>query len=83
MTARSGSAFEALGVEHDRAVRMAQAFDQMDRRSMIEVADVFDTSIPAHQNTALVERVKAINEEWEPELRQRMDDIRLGRSSSD
>ena len=77
------SAFEALGVEHDRAVRMAQAFDQMDRRSMIEVADVFDTSIPAHQNTALVERVKAINEEWEPELRQRMDDIRLGRSSSD
>lgn len=77
------SAFEALGVEHDRAVRMAQAFDQMDRRSMIEVADVFDTSIPAHQNTALVERVKAINEEWEPELRQRMDDIRLGRQDTE
>jgi glutathione-regulated potassium-efflux system protein KefB len=77
------SAFEALGVEHDRAVGMAQAFDQMDRRSMIEVADVFDTSIPAHQNTALVERVKAINEEWEPELRQRMDDIRLGRQDTE
>lgn len=77
------SAFEALGIEHERALEMARTFDMTDRRSMIEVADVYDTTIPAHENKELVARVKAIAEEWEPELRRKMDDIRLGRADRD
>ncbi|WP_291843429.1 cation:proton antiporter [Maricaulis sp.] len=77
------SAFEALGIEHDRAMEMARTFDMTDRRSMVEVADVYDTSIPAHRNKELVARVRAIAEEWEPELRRKMDDIRLGRPVQD
>ena len=77
------SAFEALGIEHERAMEMARTFDMTDRRSMVEVADVYDTTIPAHENKELVARVKAIAEEWEPDLRRKMDDIRLGRTGTD
>lgn len=70
------SAFEALGIDHDHAVAMAQAFDESDRASMITLAEFYDSSIPASQNEAYVNAVKEISGPREEELRAKMDAIR-------
>jgi CPA2 family monovalent cation:H+ antiporter-2 len=66
------SAFEALGASREAAERMKDEYQAMDRHSMVEVADMYDITIPAHENAAYVERVRAVIAEREPELRQRM-----------
>ncbi|MBO6846775.1 MAG: cation:proton antiporter [Maricaulis sp.] len=70
------SAFEALGIGHDHAVAMAQAFDESDRASMITLAEFYDSSIPATQNEAYINAVKEISGPREEELRAKMDAIR-------
>lgn len=66
------SAFEAMGVPRDAADEMKMAFHEMDQQSMIEVADVYDMDIPAHENEAYVQRVRERAEDWEAELHDRM-----------
>lgn len=72
------SAFEALGVPHERAVEMTAAFEAMDRRSLSEVADYYDANIPPWENEALIKRAKELRDEWDPLLQQQMADI-IGR----
>lgn len=69
------SAFEALGTPRAAAERMKDAFHEMDQQSMIEVADVYDIDIPAHENDAYVSRIRERAEGWESELHDRMMDI--------
>ena len=69
------SAFEALGIPKETAQAMADAFDRKDRASMIEVADVYDIDIPAHENDAYVSRIRERAEGWETELHDRMMEI--------
>ncbi len=69
------SAFEALGTPRAAAERMKDAFHEMDQQSMIEVADVYDINIPAHENEAYVQRVRDRAESWEAELHDRMMEI--------
>lgn len=69
------SAFEALGTPRAAAERMKDAFHEMDQQSMIEVADVYDISIPAHENEAYVQRIRDRAESWEAELHDRMMEI--------
>ena len=69
------SAFEALGTPRAAAERMKDAFHEMDQKSMIEVADVYDADIPAHENEAYVSRIRERAEGWETELHDRMMDI--------
>lgn len=69
------SGFEAMGYSREKAERMVGAFNAADRRSMIEVADVFDVAIPAHENEALIKRVRDMQKQWEPELRAEIDAI--------
>ena len=70
------SAFEALGIESHHARAMAAAFDETDRRSMVEVADVYDPAIPVAENEAYVAKVRKILDEWGPEMQKRMQEIR-------
>ncbi len=70
------SAFEALGIEPHHARAMANAFDTMDRKSMIEVADVYDPAIPVAENKAYIAKVRKIMEEWQPQLQKEMEEIR-------
>ena len=72
------AAFEALGVPGEKARRMADAFDRSDRRSMIELADLYDLNIPAIENDAYVARVKEISGPWQEELGREMAAIRDG-----
>lgn len=72
------SAFEAMGVPREAADEMKMAFHEMDQQSMIEVADVYDMDIPAHENEAYVSRVRERSETWEAELHDRMMEIMDG-----
>jgi len=69
------SAFEALGAPRAAAERMKDAFHEMDQQSMVEVADVYDIDIPAHENDAYVQRIRDRSESWETELHDRMMEI--------
>ncbi len=72
------SALEALGIESDKAHKMARAFDKKDREGMITVADAYDPDIPVAENAVYIARVNAILGEWELALKQEMREIREG-----
>ncbi|MEO1474954.1 MAG: cation:proton antiporter [Pseudomonadota bacterium] len=69
------SAFEALGIGREASLRMMDAFNEMDRKAMIEVADAYDITIPAHENEEYVGRIREMQGHWEAELRDRMSKI--------
>ena len=69
------SAYEALGTPRPASDEMVKAFHEMDQKSMIEVADVFDINIPGHENDAYVSRGRERAEAWEAELHDRMMEI--------
>ncbi len=69
------TALEALGHDRQSAQAMVDAFEQMDRSSMREVADVYDVNIPAWQNEALVAKIRDLRAQWDPKLREQMEEI--------
>ena len=69
------SAFEALGMDRQQALAARDAFEEMDRRFMPEVADLYRLDIPYHENEPLMEKVKELRGEWDPILRDQMDEI--------
>lgn len=72
------SAFEAMGVTRDSAEQMVEAFNKMDRDSMIALADAFDPAIPATQNEEYVARVKELAGTRQQELHDQMMEILEG-----
>ena len=72
------SAYEALGTPREAAEKMKDAFHDMDQNSMIEVADVYDMDIPAHENEAYVNKIRERAESWEADLNKRMMEIMEG-----
>ncbi|WP_413719152.1 cation:proton antiporter [Silicimonas sp. MF1-12-2] len=70
------SVFETLGIPRDAADEMTEAFNRMDRKAMIEVADVFDLNIPPLENEAYIAAVKEIRGPWQEELGREMQSIR-------
>ncbi len=69
------SAYEALGADPQGARAMADAFEEMDRTSMREVADLYRLDIPAYENEPLLAKIRELRAEWDPKLREMMDDI--------
>jgi CPA2 family monovalent cation:H+ antiporter-2 len=59
---------------------MKAEFDETNRRSMVEVADVYDVNIPAYENEAYIQKVRAAIESWDVELQKRIVAIRQSRS---
>ncbi|MBF9029449.1 potassium transporter [Rhodobacterales bacterium HKCCE3408] len=70
------SAIEALGTDRERAQMMVDAFNEDDRRAMVEVADVYDPAVPATENAQYVERVRNILGPRVLSLQKRMSVIR-------
>lgn len=69
------SAFEALGATRDQADQIRDAFDAMDRKTMIEVAEHYDPSVPIVENFAMMEKVNELRDDWEAELKSQINDI--------
>jgi CPA2 family monovalent cation:H+ antiporter-2 len=66
------SAFEALGFTRDQATMMMQEFEEMDRRMMVDLAELYDTDVPISENEPFKARVREMRDEWEHELKGRM-----------
>ncbi len=47
----------------------------MDRRAMLEVADLYDPAIPPTENEPYVARVREIRGPWQDELGEQMKEI--------
>lgn len=77
------SAYEALGVEPGKAAAMAEAYNAMDRRSMLDVADAYDINIPVMENEVYMERVREILGPRQDELNAEMNAIRFGTPGPD
>ena len=69
------SALEALGVDRQQAQAMTDAFEEMDRSSMREVADLYEVDVPYHQNEPLMRKVKELRKQWDPVLEEQMQEI--------
>ena len=68
--------YEAMGIPRPTAQAMADEWDAMDRRSMIELAGVYDPNIPPTENQAYIDAVKEIRGPWEEQLNERLMEIR-------
>lgn len=66
------SAFEALGVPKDKAVEMAETFENGDRSTMVDMAGAWDVDIPPWENDEMIALVKKLREDWDPLLREQM-----------
>lgn len=66
------SAFEALGLSRTQAEEMTDAFQDMDRRAMVEVADVYDVTIPPTENEAYLAKIQEVLGPWQAELGEKM-----------
>jgi len=73
------SALEALGHDRQSARAIVDAFEAMDRSSMRALADLYQIDLPAHENEPLIAKVRELRSEWDPKLREQIDEI-LGRS---
>ncbi|QLC23048.1 potassium transporter [Parasphingopyxis sp. CP4] len=70
------SVLEALGIDRPHAEQMAAAFESLDRKSMVEVATVYDIDVPIHENEAYVAKIHAMREDWEAQLSGTMAELR-------
>ncbi|MDE0521608.1 MAG: cation:proton antiporter [Boseongicola sp.] len=69
------SAYEALGIPRAKSRKMVEAFNDLDHRAMLEVADSYDPALPLEKNDAYVARVKEMRGPWEQELGTRIREI--------
>ena len=69
------SAFEAIGLSKDAANEMTEAFNAMDRKTMIELAQHYDPDIPPMENEVYMAKVRERAETWEKELGSEMNAI--------
>ena len=69
------SAFEAMGLSREAALEITGAFEDMDRRAMREVAELYDPDIPATENGPYIRRVRELREEWEAQFLGHMQDV--------
>ncbi|MCL4107580.1 UNVERIFIED_CONTAM: hypothetical protein GTU68_022041 [Idotea baltica] len=78
------SVFQAMGFEREPAEEMVEAFNTLDRRSMIALADLYDPDIPVMENEAYVKKVQEVQSDWLEELHDQITEIadRAGVKSS-
>jgi len=62
------SAFQALGIESERAALMTEQFNQRERQGMIDTAELYRKDVPLSQNTALQAKIKELLAAAENEL---------------
>jgi len=72
------SAYEALGASRDQAQRMANAYETMDRASIVTLAEYRDADIPSAENTAYQAKVRELAAVWDRDLGDKMAAIMSG-----
>lgn len=72
----SRSVFEALGHTRPQAEMLLAEFEAADRESMLDLAELYDINIPPLENEPYMARVDEMMEEWQEQLRGRMQDVK-------
>lgn len=72
----SRSVFEALGHSRAQAEKLLGEFEAADRETMLDLAGLYDINIPPLENEAYMARVDEMMEEWQEQLRGRMQDAK-------
>ncbi len=72
------SSIEALGYSKGQANDMIEAFNALDRRSMLDAAEHYDPDIPPMENEAYLNSIRDKREAWEAELGDQMQAIMTG-----
>jgi len=70
------SALEAIGNSHEEAEKLAAVFEALDRRSMVEIASLYQIDVPNHDNPEYVAKFREMREEWGRQLRGKVAEIR-------
>lgn len=63
------SAYEGLGIPHEKALRMAADFEELDRQSMVELANLHRLDTPNHLNPEYVAKALEMRKVMEQQLR--------------
>lgn len=66
------AAFQSMGIGRSEAERMVGEFETMDRQTMLDLAELYDINVPPMENTAYIEAVNALRDDWHDQLRGRM-----------
>ena len=69
------SSFEALGATREQAEEMKLAYDEMDRKSMLALAEHYDPETPALENEAYVAKAREMVTHWEADLNVKIEEI--------
>ncbi len=62
------SAFEAMGVPAEKAEEVKNAFNEIDRRTMLEMAEHYDPEIPMVENEEYMSKIRERIDGWQAEL---------------
>ncbi|MBM6550199.1 cation:proton antiporter [Marinomonas ostreistagni] len=71
------TAYEALGISHDAAEQMKNAFQRDDRAAMHKAASAYRTDVPAHQNNEYIDQVLKLFETQHPKTKAEMHQIKM------
>lgn len=74
------SVYEALGHDRQTAMAMTAAWEEMDRSSTQAIAEVYRLDVPAYENEELLAKIRELKAEWDPKLRDAMDEITARKS---
>lgn len=66
------SAIEAMGIDRERAQFISDEFEKVDRRSMVEVSELWDPNVPTMENQPYIEKVRQMTRDWEEMLKGRL-----------
>jgi CPA2 family monovalent cation:H+ antiporter-2 len=69
------SAYQALGISSERANAMKEKFEELDRSTMLPMAEAFDFGTPPWENEEMIALIKKLRSEWDPLFRQQMAEI--------
>lgn len=66
------SAFEALGHPREQAERLTHAFEEFDRKTMVEMADLYSIDDPHAENSLFTKHVRENQDTWTTQLKAKM-----------
>jgi CPA2 family monovalent cation:H+ antiporter-2 len=69
------SAMQSIGYSSNQAAQLTEAFNELDRGSMVMAADHYDPAVPMKDNEAYMSRVRELRGDWEAEMTLRIEAI--------
>ena len=69
------SAYEALGVSREKAEGIKDAFNAVDSKSMLELAEHYNPDVPVLENEVYMSKAREMIGEWEKDMSRKINEI--------